>query len=364
MIIKNRILLLVTEYRCRAHALPVVGAGLLILLPVFVACNPHVVHRDISLLVEGNDAYSLSVEGIEPQSRWWEALNDRFLNVFITEALSENLTLRQARARIEQAIAVDKQAVSLLYPEVTGEASGGLEWEGEDKPEDRFTTGLALSWELDLWERLSSARKSEGYEILASREELEAAAILLTAQVAETYFEIIEQNLHLALLDRQITVGETFLELIELRFGYGEASVVDVFQQRQQLASTRAHVPIIRSRLRTLGNRLSVQLGRAPMSNPLKLSEDFPKLPELPSTGVPLDLLKNRPDLRRIFNGLVAFDYRIAEAIADRLPKIQLNGNAGFKNSFSTEGMLFSLLLEAIAPVLDWGSGSSDVEQR
>ncbi|MEE8328412.1 MAG: TolC family protein [Thermodesulfovibrionia bacterium] len=337
---------------------------MLILVSVFIGCNPHQVNKDVQPLVGGNDRYSLSVDGIEPQSRWWEALNDRFLDEIIVEALSENLTLKIAHARIEQAVADDRQAASFLYPDLIGKASGGSDWQGEDKPEDSFSTSLALSWEIDLWARLSSARKSAGYEILASREELEAVAILLTAQVAETYFEIIEQNLHLALLDRQITVGESLLELIELRFGYGEASVVDVFQQRQQLASTRVHVPIIRSRLRTLGNRLHVQLSRAPVSKPLKFSEDFPKLPELPSTGVPLDLLMNRPDLRQIYNGLVAFDYRIAEAIADRLPKIQLNGNAGFKNSFSTEGMLFSLLLEAIAPVLDWGRRSSEVEQR
>ena len=351
-------------YCQKAYVLCLVGVAMLFVIPLLMGCNPHQVNRDVQPLVHGNDAYSLSVEGMKPQIRWWETLNDTFLDAVVKEALSENLTLRQAHARIEQAIAADKEAASFLYPEITGEVSGGSEWQGRDKPEDTYNARTALSWEVDLWGRLSSARNAAGYEILASREELEAAAILLTTQVAETYFQVIEQNLQLALLDSQIKVGETFLELIELRFSYGEASVVDVFQQRQQLASTHTQVPVVQSRLRTLKNRLNVQLGRSPVSKPLRVAGDFPQLPELPSTGVPLDLLKNRPDLREIYNGLVAIDYRVAEAVADRLPKIGLHGDAGFTDTFSTEGRLLSLLLEAAMPIIDWGRRKSEVEKN
>lgn len=340
------------------------GVGMLILIPVLMGCNQHLVNKNVSLLVKSSDAYSLSMKGIEPQGRWWEALNDKFLDVLITEALSENLTLTQVRARIEQAIASDKHAASFLYPDLTARASQELEWRGEDDQEDSYSAGLALSWEIDLWGRLSSTRKSAAYEILASREELEAAAILLTAQVAETYFQIIEQNLQLELLSRQIKAGETLLELIELRFGYGEASVVDVYQQRQQLASTRARVPVVRSQLRTLENRLHVQLGRVPASKPLTLADDFPGLPGLPLTGIPVDLLKNRPDLRRIYNQLLAIDYRIAEAVADRFPKIELGGSAGFTDGFSTGDRLLSILLEAVVPLVDWDRRSSEVKKR
>ena len=329
-----------------------------------MGCNQHMVDKDVSLLVQGNDEYSLTMEGIEPEGRWWEALNDSSLNVLVEEALSDNLTLKEARARIEQAMAADKHAASFLYPDLTGSASEKQEWKGGNKPEDTYAAGLALSWEIDLWGRLSSARKSAAYEILASREELEAAAILLTAQVAGTYFEIIEQNLQLELLGRQIKAGGTLLELIELRFGYGEASVVDVFQQRQQLASTRVRLPVVRSRLRTLENRLHVQLGRSPVSKQLELADDFPELPDLPSTGIPLDLLNKRPDLRRIYNQLLAIDYSVAEAMADRFPRIGLNGNAGFTDGFSTEDRLLSLLLEAAAPILDWDRRSSEVRKR
>jgi NodT family efflux transporter outer membrane factor (OMF) lipoprotein len=337
---------------------------MLILMVMLAGCNPHRINDDVNPLVVGNDAYSITVEGIKPQSRWWEALNDRYLDELITGALADNLTIKQAYANIERVMATDKKTGSFLYPKVTGRVSGEVEWEGEGNSDENFNIGLGLSWEIDAWSRLSSAKKSTGYEVLASREDLEATALLLTAQVAETYFQIIEQNLQLALLDRQITVGETLLELTELRFGYGEASVVDVFQQRQQLAATRSLIPILQSRKRTLENRLHVLLGKAPVARRIALSDDFPELPQLPVTGVPLNLLTNRPDLRRIYNRLVAIDYRVAEAMADRLPRIQLNGSGGITERLASDGFFYSLLLEAVAPLLDWEKRKAEVEKQ
>jgi NodT family efflux transporter outer membrane factor (OMF) lipoprotein len=339
-------------------------AGILPFIPVFLGCNPHTVNKDVAPLVEGNDGYSLQEEGIAPAARWWEVLNDSHLNALVQEALSENMTLRQASARIEQALAADKQARSFLYPEVSGRASGDSEWRYKEKPDDGFALGLGLAWEVDLWGRVSSAAESTSYEVRASREDMEATALLLTAQVAETYYQIIEQNLRLALLERQINVGETLLELTELRFGYGEASVVDVFQQRQQLASTRSEVPPVRSRKRTLQNRLSVLLGKAPEGTSLSMAEDFPELPPLPQTGIPADLLQNRPDLKRIQDQLIAIDYRVAEAMADRFPKIQLTGAGGVEDRLAAEGMFFSLMLDAVAPLIDWERRRAEVEKQ
>ncbi len=342
----------------------IIKSGVLVLLLFLISCNPHTTHKNITPLVTGSASYSLTTEGIQSQNRWWESMNDPVLDSLIEKALSDNLTLNQVLARIEQTVAADKQAASFMYPELNAGASVREAWQGGNSAENTYNTSLSLSWEIDSWGRISSARKAAWHDIMATREELEAAALILSAGVAETYFQIIEQNLQLLLLDQQIKAGETFLELIELRFGYGESSVVDVYQQRQQLASTRSQVPVVKSRLRTLENRLQVQLGRSPGNLNMKVSEDFPVLPELPRTGIPADLLQNRPDLRRIYNEMNAIDYRVAEAVADRFPKIQLLGSAGFTDGFSTGDRLMTLLLQAIAPVIDWDRRSSEVRKR
>jgi NodT family efflux transporter outer membrane factor (OMF) lipoprotein len=348
----------------KAGILLILNLGVLILLPVFVGCNPHTTNKKLTPLVTAHPSYSLTTEGIPFQNRWWETLNDPVLDSLIEEALSSNLTLKQIHARIEQTIAAEKQATSFMFPELNAGASGKKDWESDSKAENTYNTSLSLSWEIDLWGRISSARKAAQHDIMAAREELEAAALLLSAGMAETYFQIIEQNLQLLLLDQQIKAGKTFLELIELRFSYGESSVVDVYQQRQQLASTRSQVPVVKSRLRTLENRLQVQLGRSPGDLTMKVAADFSELPKLPLTGIPVNLLQNRPDLRRIYNEMTVIDYRVAESVADRFPKIQLGGSAGFTDGFSLSDRLMTLLLQAIAPVIDWDRRSSEVRKR
>ena len=348
----------------RASILLKLKLGILIILPVFVSCSPHAPHKNITPLVTENAAYSLTSGGIQSQNRWWEALNDPVMDSLIEEALSANLTLKQIHARIEQTVAADTQAASFMFPELNAEASARKEWEADKKDDNTYNTSLTLAWEIDLWGRISSERRAAMHDIMATREELEAAALILSAGVAETYVQIIEQELQLLLLDQQIKAGETFLELIELRFSYGEASVVDVYQQRQLLASTRSQVPVVKSLLRTLKNRLQVQLGRSPGNLDMNVANDFPKLPELPLTGIPVNLLQNRPDLRRIYNEMIAIDYRVAEAVADRFPSIQLSGSAGFTDGFSTSDRLITLLLQAIVPVIDWDRRSSEVRKR
>ncbi len=185
-----------------------------LLLLLFISCNPHAPNKKITPLVIGNASYSVLSEGILSQNRWWEALNDPVLDALIEEALSANLDLKQIHARIEQTIAAEKQAGSFIFPQLSAETSERKDWESDNKTESTYNSSLLLSWEIDLWGRISSARKAATHDIIATREELEAAALLLSASVAETYFQILEQNLQILLLEHQIHAVETFLELI------------------------------------------------------------------------------------------------------------------------------------------------------
>ena len=338
-----------------------------ITIAFFLVSCTYVVDEDVNPLVEAGPSFSLPVDAEEKggQKPWWEVLNDPLLNTLITNALADNFTLQQVYARIEQAQAVEKQAGSLLYPSLTGELSGTSKWNANGKYADNLTIEMGLSWEVDLWDQLSSSAKAAAYESQAVRDELAAVALLLSTQVADTYFQLIEQRLQLRLLARQIEVGQTFLELIKLRFAYGAASVVDVYQQRQQLAAIRTQLPIVRARLSALNNRLHVFLGMVPSEEELQNTSELPQLPPLPQLGIPADLLINRPDLKRLHKRLVAADYRVAAAVADRLPGIRLGATTGFQGSdFTSDGLFLSLFGEAIAPLVDWGRRKAEVDKR
>lgn len=264
-------------------------------------------------LVEAGPSFSLSVNEMgKANDKWWLAINDPLLDDFITEALDDNFTMKEAYARIKQSAATRRQAGAFLKPELTGEVSEEVEWHREGKRTDLLTLEANLSWEVDLWNRLSSAEKAAALENEATLDDLAGAALFLSSLVADTYFQLIEQRSQLALLNHQIEISETFLKLVKLRFAYGKASLVDVHQQRQQVASLQSQLPIVRYRLVVLNNRLHLLLGDVPTKERIQSSNRLPELPPLPKLGIPADLLINRPDLRCLHKQLIIADYRVA----------------------------------------------------
>lgn len=303
---------------------------------------------------------------------WWHSLVDPELDRLINHALSHNFTLKQAVARLEQARAADQRATAIRYPQLDGAASGSAtSWADGDK-DQRLTADLKLAWEVDLWQRLSAAAKAAAHESEAARDALQDAGLLVSAQVAETYFAQIEQQQQLALLERQLAVNRAFLELIRLRYFQGESSVVDIYQQRQQLAAISARRPLLEGNLARLGHRLQILLGAAPAAPPEQSAptatsgnKELPVPAPLPVLGVPSDLLQQRPDLRRQRRRLIAADYRVAEAVADRLPRLRLLGTGGFSGKYLTgDGLFASILADLAAPLADWGYRRSEVERR
>jgi len=332
-------------------------------------CTVHPVDESVTPTVAGGEAFSISVDGVELEHRWWKALGDERLTELVELALSDNLDLQQARLRIEQSAALARQAGARMLPALDAHASAKRTWPNTGEANsDTVGAGLQLSWEADLWKRLASLREAAQLETAASGQDLQATALLLSAEVAQTYYGLVEQRLQLALLTRQEGVSRTLLDLIELRFAQGQASVVDVYQQRQQLASTQAQFPPIRSRLRILANRLNVLVSRSPADTPPPASADLPALPALPTLGVPSSLLANRPDLRRIRYQLIAADHRVAEAVADRLPGLRLGLEAGYSGAdigrLTPDGLFASLMAGLAGPVFDFGRREAEVARR
>ena len=346
-------------------------AGVLVAACLTAGCRLHSVDESVSPAVSGGKAFTISADGVEAPNRWWRSLGDRKLTALVEKALSNNLGLQQARLRIEQAESLERQAATSLYPALDAGADTGREWPDVGvKYTDSLAGSLTLSWEADLWQRLTSIRRAAGADMAASREDLQATALLLAGEVAETYLGIVEQKRQHALLTRQVEVSKMLLDRVKFRFGMGDAnsSIVAVYQQRQQLASTEAQFPLIRARRRVLANRLKVLVARSPTDSPEPASEDLPVLSPLPKTGVPSSLLTNRPDLRRIRYQLIAADHRVGEAVADRLPRLQIGLERGYDSTnfrrLTSEGLFTSLMADLAGPVFDWGQRQAEVRRR
>ena len=297
-------------------------------------------------------------EGNRPP-QWWLSLNDAELTRYIEDALGGNFSLKQGVARLKQAGLVAKQVGADRYPSVDAGIRGETDLDdGNLDFSERI--GVTFSWEADLWGRLAAATQAAAFDAQAEKEALVELSLTLSIEVAVTYYELIEQNLLLDLLQRQIAADTTTRDLVKLRFANGAVSSTDVLQQEELLASVNAQLPPIQARLAILRNRLHVLLGRMPDSKALPLAEALPELPPLPALGLPADLLLNRPDLRKLRQEVAAADYRVAEAVAERLPTLKLGGSAGL----SSGDFLLSIFAEALAPLVDWDQKKNEVERQ
>ena len=188
--------------------------------------------------------------------------------------------------------------------------------------------------------------------------------LALSAEVAEAYFNAVAQNLQLQLLKQQTGDDNKLLGLIQQRFDAGVGTNVEVLQQQSQLAENESLIPPAQSALRVYENRIDVLTGNAPDGADRTNDEDvFAQIGTLPPLGIPSDLLLSRPDLRAAQNRLIASDADIGAAIADRLPRITLNGSHIYSDG-PIAGATTSILAGLVQPLLDWGARKAEVERN
>ena len=307
-----------------------------------------------------------------PEKKWWETFNDSELNALIEEAFAENINLKKIWARLKQARARAVQAGADLYPDLSGTAETKHSRQRTKNESDSTSTsenhslGLSSSFELDLWGRVRAEQEAAILSAEASEQALNIAAINLAAEVTNRWLQIIAQRMQKHLLNDQLKTNKTFLELIELRFRHAMVSALDVYQQQQIIDQVRAQIPLVEAQETRLMNELSVLLGKAPRS-PLVISRpELPELAPMPSTGIPADLLENRPDIRAAQFRLQSAGWDVAAAQADRLPSLSLSASAIFEKDhldLLLDNWLLSLAAGLTAPVFDGNQRAAEVDR-
>jgi len=342
------------------------------ILMIVVSCMPFKPKARVSPAGEVPKTFSLYTAKSEPINRWWEEFNDAELDMLIDTALSGNFTLKEAWSRLNQARALAVQAGAALYPDLTGTAGASYERErtqngsGKTESNDNYSLGIVSSYELDLWGRIRSGRESALLETSAVREDLNAAAMTLAAEVANRWINILSQKMQKQLLKRQLKTNLLYLELTELRFRNAMVSALDVYQQKQIVESVRAEIPLVEAQEQLLRHELAVLLGKPPRTFLSITREDLPIPTELPDTGLPADLLSARPDLRAAGMRLKAADWQVASARANRLPAISLTAQARYGESDMDvlfDNWLLSLAGNLTAPIFDGNRRAAEVDR-
>ena len=316
-----------------------------------------------------NEAVDEYAEGIW-EGVWWETFGDARLSALIEEGLRSNLDLRGSVARIEQANALVRQSGGRLFPSIELTARDRYEWDdvpsaADDRDRAESTAlGAMLDWELDLWGRLRSDRRARKEQEEATIEDWRDARLLLSAAISESYFQAKELKRQLEVVHEQIDINESLLKLTSLRFGQGQSSIVDVLQQQEQLDETKARVPSLEANLGAIEYALDALLGRVPGARQHDFGSLLAEAPDMPEIGVPSTLLSRRPDLRATQRRVAALDYRVAESIADQLPRIRLGGGIDWRGDPKFGEDVRSAFASLTAPLFAGGERKAATRQR
>jgi len=342
-------------------------------------CLMKAVDRDPRPPVELPDAFSTAEDDTVDPGRWWKSFGDPELEQLVDRALSHNLQLRQAWARIQQAEALERMAGAGMYPRVDASISAGrnksaprvFNFGGQKQTipgveQNSFSASLPVSYEVDLWGRVRAGLFAAEQDTVAFRADLETTAMTVAANVTERWFDVVEQRALRKLLEQQMEVNDRNLELTMLRFREGDSAISDVYQQRQQQQQLEAQMEAVKLQEALAEKQLAALLGTSPARLVDRDRADLPAPPPAPQTGVPASLLMRRPDLRAAKARLVAADYRVAQAIAARLPGLNLTGSLGLASpSLSTffESFVWNITASLAGTIWDGGRLDADIDR-
>lgn len=279
---------------------------------------------------------------------WWTHFQDPVLDGLIRDSLAQNFTLREAGERIIEARARRDIAAGNLYPQsqnVAGSFSTtqlssntanffsvlGV-FETDVNPEN-WAMGLGAAWELDFWGKFRRAVESADASLDATCAAYDDARVLLLAEVAQAYIELRTLENRIALARNNLDVQKQTLELASKKKDAGLATGLDIAQAQTNVGQTAAVLPSLEIARRQASHALCVLLGRTPadLSSELGGRGEIPHPPHNLAFGIPADLLRRRPDVRRAEFELAAQSARIGVAKSEFYPHISLIGDIGFQ---------------------------------
>lgn len=289
---------------------------------------------DVNLPSHWNGLGNSTSQILSSAARWPEGFGDPVLSRLVKLALERNNDLAAAAFRVRQARLEAGIAFDDLLPQPSAEITrNNRKVFDEHDWQNSYSTSLGISYEADLWGRLSRSHDAAAWEAVATDEDRLSTALSIVSTTMQLYWEIAYQNVRLELSRSNIKSSEENLQLILAQRQFGAVSDLDVSQSRQDLASLKADYYSIEQSRQEAISSLAVLFDMPPekiMADPKNLINL--NLPEIPA-GLPAEFLSHRPDLR-------ASEYRLRKLLADTdaaeasfYPTLSLTGSLGTSSS-------------------------------
>lgn len=313
-------------------------------------------------------------------ARWWNSFSDPELDSLIDRGLAANFDLEIALTRLQEARTMEVAVEGPAFPsiEASGGAGGGT---GTNATKGRIspplnaasnTTGLKeitqiagfdAGWELDLFGRYRREIEAARYDTQAAAEARNAVLIAVVADVARAYVDNRAFQMRIAIIQGNIRAEQQMVDLVQERFNRGLTNELDVVLAQRQLATLQSEVAPLEEEAASSQRRLAVLIGDYPDELAAQLRQPAP-LPDVPSQiqpGLPIELLRRRPDIREAERQLAAGTARVGQAIANLFPRVGVTAGAGWQGEGlgrvpQVSSFIWSAGPTAYWPLLDFGT--------
>ena len=268
-------------------------------------------------------------------AEWWTTFGDPNLTSLIERAVKSNLDLKQAQLRIRQARAARGGVASGFWPAADLTGSLTRSRSGAASASNFYQAGLDAIWELDIFGGVRRNIEAAEADVQVALEYRRDVLVTLTAEVALYYIDLRGYQQQIIIAQNNLNAQRHSAELTRQRFEGGFVGALDVANANAQVATTASQIPLLEAFVQQTIYSLSVLLGQEPAAllDELMPTSTIPAAPPSVPAGVPSDLLRRRPDIRRAEAQIHAETARIGVAVADLFPKVSLSGSVSFRDS-------------------------------
>ncbi|VTU19379.1 Outer membrane protein OprM precursor [Variovorax sp. SRS16] len=289
----------------------------------------------------------------QPRGEWWRAFNDPVLDALVERADANNTTLQGAAARLAEARALARSTDADRAPQI-GVGAGANRAAGLDRVQSPnaqtlLTAGANISYEVDLFGRLSQASDAARLDADARAGLLQSTKLLVEAETAQTYLSLRALDAERALVRESVDAYRDTLRLTQRRYQAGDLAELDVARVETEVAATESDALTLDRQRAETEHALAVLVGDAASNFGLRTDAWSAALPVIPA-GIPGTVLARRPDISAAQKSVLAAQARVGVAQAAWFPDISLTGGAGYASS--TAGDLFKWSARS------WGIGA------
>jgi multidrug efflux system outer membrane protein len=272
----------------------------------------------------------------QDRGNWWQAFGDPALDELVERAALHNTEVHLAAARLAQARALVRAANADRLPWV-GLGAGAVRQAGATSPAGPapatlLQAGVGVSYEADLFGRISGLRDAAVLDARAREALLQSTRLLVQAETAQAYLAVRALDAERALVRETVTAYAGTLRVTQRRYQAGDIAELDVVRVQAEVAATEAEALALDRQRAALEHALAVLVGEAASQFQLDAGEWATALPSIPP-GVPGTVLARRPDVAAAQALLLAAQARVGVAQAAWFPSVALTGAGGFASS-------------------------------